>query len=66
MHIKRVLLSGCNVNIAFILQMWRAESQKARVGSCSKAAERLSATMLCVRGECELHEWGGIGRGLGC
>lgn len=67
---QTVFLSWCNVNIAFILQMWRAESQKARVGSCSKAAEpcprpRLSATMPCVRGECELHEWGGIGRGLG-
>lgn len=64
---QTVFLSLCNVNIAFILQMWRAESQKARVGSCSKAAEpcphpRLSATMPCVRGECER---GGVGRGLG-
>lgn len=52
-----VAVYRCNINIAFVLQMWRAESLKAGAGSRSKAAKprphhpRLSATMLWARGE---------------
>jgi len=66
-------LCRCNINIAFFLQMWRAESLKAGAGSRSKAAKpcpshpRLSATMLRARGEWALLEreekW--VGGGLG-
>lgn len=57
-----VAVCRCNINIAFVLQMWRAESQKAGVGSRSKAAKapshpRLSATMLWTRGEWALLKW---------
>lgn len=34
-----VTVCRCNVNIAFVLQMWRAESLKAGAGSRSKAAK---------------------------
>lgn len=50
-------LCRCNISVAFVLQMWRAESLKAGAGSRSKAAKpcpphpRLSATMLWARGE---------------
>lgn len=48
-----VTVYRCNINVAFVLQMWRAESLKAGVGSRSKAAKPPPPTLVCLLPCCE-------------